>query len=245
MKIMILNNSGNVGKSFLARELFYFNMKNSCDDVALIEIETHNSASAKFGIETTKISGKELNTLFKQILINDCAVIDVGASNIVALFEELSKNDAGNIIEEIDYFIVPVNSKSKIQDDSLKILLALNALNIPKEKIKVIFNAVDNIKKMNTFIPKAKQIVDINENLVIPDFQYLNEIEKMSITTNQLANSEKNYKALAKEAYKSGDMEKGDKYADLSLMQGSSKTINNKLQEMFEYFKSNIKEKKC
>ena len=237
MKVMILNNSGNVGKSFIARELFYFNMKNSCDDVALIEVETHNSASSKFGIDTLKISGKELNTLFKQLLINDCAVIDVGASNIIALFEELSKNDVNNIIDEIEYFVVPLNTKAKIQDDSLKVLLALNTLNIPKEKIKVIFNAVDNIKKMNTFIPKAKQIVDINENLVIPDFQYLNEIEKMNITTNQLANSEKNYKALAKEAYKSGDMEKGDKYADLSLMQGSAKVISNKMQEIFEYFK--------
>ena len=237
MKVMILNNSGNVGKSFIARELFYFNMQNVCDDVALIEIETHNSASSKFNIETTKISGKELSTLFKQLLINDCAVIDVGASNIIALFEELSKNDVNNIIDEIDYFVVPVNTKAKIQDDSLKILLALNALNIPPEKIKVIFNAVDDIKQMNAFIQKASKITDIDENLVIPDFQYLNEIEKMGVTTYQLANSEKNYKQLAKEAYKKGDIELGDKYADLSLMQGSAKKITERLKEIFEYFK--------
>ena len=237
MKIMILNNSGNVGKSFITRELFYFNMQSNCDDVALIEIETHNSASSKFGIDTLKISGKELSTLFKQILMSDCAIIDVGASNIVALFEELAKNNAGNIIEEIDYFVVPVTPKAKIQDDSLKVLYALQSLNVPKEKIKVIFNAVYNIKQMNVFIQKSKEIVDINENLVILEYEYLNEIEKMGVTTYQLANSDKDYKALAKEAYKNGDMEKGDKYADLSLMQGSAKKITEKLKEIFEYFK--------
>ena len=237
MKVMILNNSGNVGKSFIARELFYFNMQNVCDDVALIEVETHNSASSKFGIETIKISGRELNTLFKQILINDCVVVDVGASNIIALFQELEKNNADNIIDEIDYFVVPVNTKAKIQDDSLKILLALNTLNIPKSKIKVIFNAVDDIKQMNAFIQKASKIVDIDENLVIPEYSYLNEIEKMGVTTYQLTNSDKDYKALAKESYKSGDMEKGDKYADLSLMQGSAKKITERLKEIFEYFK--------
>ena len=239
-KIMILNNSGNVGKSFLARELFYFNMQNMqdvCDDVALIEIETHNSSSSKFGIDTIKISGKELNTLYKQLLINDCAVIDVGASNVIALFEELAKNDVNNIIDEIDYFVVPTNTKAKIQDDTLKILLALIELRVPKEKIKVIFNAVDNIKQMNTFIQKASKIIDINKNLVIPEYSYLNEIEKMGVTTYQLANSEKDYKALAKEAYKQGDIEKGDKYADLSLMKGSAKKITEKLREIFEYLK--------
>ena len=237
MKVMILNNSGNVGKSFLARELFYFNMQNVCNDVALIEVETHNSASSKFNIDTIKISGRELNTLYKQLLINDCAVVDVGASNIIALFEELAKNDVNNIIEEIDYFVVPVTNKSKIQDDTLKILLALIELGVPREKIKVVFNAVDDIKQMNAFIQKASKIVDINENLVIPEYQYLNEIEKMGITTYQLANSEKDYKALAKEAYKQGDIEKGDKYADLSLMKGSAKKISEKLKEIFEYFK--------
>jgi len=233
MKVMILNNSGNVGKSFLARELFYINMQNDCDDVALIEIETHNSASSKFGIDTIKISGKEIGTLYKQLLMNDCAVIDVGASNIIALFEELSKNDVNNIIEEIDYFIVPVTSKSKIQDDTIKVLLALKTLDIPKEKIKIIFNSVDDIKQVDTFIQKAKEIVDIDENLVIPEYQHLNEIEKMNITTYKLANAEKDYKTLAKEAYKKGDIELGDKYAELSLMQGTAKAITKNLQNVF------------
>ena len=238
MKVMILNNSGNIGKSFLARELFYFNMQNICDDVTFIEIETHNSASSKFNIDTIKISGKELNALYKQLLINDCVVVDVGASNIIALFEEFAKNDINNIIEEIDYFIVPVNTKAKIQDDTLKILIILNEIGVSKEKIKIVFNAVDDIKQMNTFIQKAKEIIDINENLIIPEYQYLNEIEKMEITIHQLANSDKNYKQLAKDAYKKGNMELGDKYADLSLMQGSAKKIIQTLNDIYNYLKT-------
>jgi hypothetical protein len=239
MKVMVLNNSGNVGKSFLSRELFYFNMlqQNECDDVALIEVETHNSANSKFNIETIKISGKELNTMYKQLLMNDCVITDVGASNIVNLFQTLAKNDVNDIIDEFDYFIVPVVPNAKIEDDTLKVILALTSINVPKEKIKIIFNNVDDINRMNDFIQKAKEFVDINKNLIIQSFDYTNEIEKMGITINQLANSDKDYKALAKESYKKGDTDLGDKYADLSLMKGSAKAITKKMQELFEYLK--------
>jgi pyruvate formate-lyase activating enzyme-like uncharacterized protein len=90
---------------------------------------------------------------------------------------------------------------------------------------------------MNDFIQKAKEFVDIDKNLIIPNYDYIDEIEKMGITINQLANSDKDYKALAKESYKKGDTDLGDKYANLSLMKGSAKAITKKMQELFEYLK--------
>lgn len=238
MKIMILNSSGNVGKSFLSRELFYYNMQNNCDEIAFIEIETHNSASDIFEIKTIKLSGKDINTLYKQLLMNECVIIDVGASNIISFLETLIKNNIDNILEEIDYFIIPVNSNSKIQDDTLKLLLTLTQLNFPKEKIKLIFNAVDNINEVKDFIEKANEIINIDTNLIIPNFNYLNKIEKTGFTAYQLANSKKDYKALAKEAYKKGDIELGDKYANLSLMQGSAKKITQTLNNLYNYLKT-------
>jgi MinD superfamily P-loop ATPase len=47
MKICILNGSGKIGKSSIAREVFYTNM----EDCILYEIESNNSGSDKFNLD--------------------------------------------------------------------------------------------------------------------------------------------------------------------------------------------------
>ncbi len=233
MKVMILNNSGNVGKSFLARELLYANME--CEDKKIIEIETHNSANEKFNdINVISISGRDIKSLLQLLLQLDCAIVDVGASNIINFFEELGKNDMDMIFEEIDFFIVPVVPQTKQQEDTLKTLSAIKELGIPTEKVRIVFNATDNIADFDTFIEKAKQLgYTIDNNLTIKDYENLHKIELLGITANQLASSDKNYKALAKEAYKQGDTEKGNKYAELALLKGTAKAITKNLQDVF------------
>lgn len=237
MHIMILSNSGNVGKSFLARELFYANL--DYENTTLIEIETHNSANTKFeNLDVISISGKDIKNLLQLLLQLDCAIIDVGASNIINLFEELNKNDINLILEEIDLFVVPVIPKSKQQDDTLKTLFALQKLGVSLEKVKIIFNQADDLADFETFIKKVNELgYIIDENLVIKDYENLNKIELLGITANQLADSEKDYKALAKEAYKQGDTEKGNKYAELALLKGTAKAITKNLQDVFEGLK--------
>lgn len=237
MKIAILNNSGNVGKSFLARELFYANL--DCEDKKIIEIETHNSASSKFGdLDVVSIGGKDIKNLLQLLLQLDCAVIDVGASNIISFLETLVKNDMSLILDEIDLFVVPVVPQTKQQEDTLKTLSAIKELGVPAEKVRIVFNATDNLSDLDTFIKKAQELgYTIDKKLVIKDYENLHKIELLGITANQLANSEKDYKALAKEAYKQGDTEKGNKYAKLALFKGTAKAITQNLQDVFNALK--------
>ena len=101
-KIMIINNSGNVGKSFLSRELFFPHL---VDGAKIIEIETNNSSSSKYNIETIKIDGDDFETLNRQVLMSDDYVIDLGASQIEKMLIQLDANR--NIFEDIDMIIVP------------------------------------------------------------------------------------------------------------------------------------------
>jgi len=233
MKIIVLNNSGNVGKSFITRELLF----NKCnqENGRIVEVETHNSSSSKFKSLKdfiVKIEGNQINELFKMILSEDDLIVDVGASNVIEFLKTLTKTNADMILDEIDMFIVPSTPDIKIQEDTIKTIVALKSFGV-ENKIKVIFNKFENKNQFKDLIDKLNKIgIKINEDLVIFNYENLNEIEKMGVTINELANNEKDYKALAKKAYREGNMEEGNKYADLALMKGSAVTIDKQLDEI-------------
>ena len=123
MKILIANNSGNVGKSFIAREVFYKNIKS--DDKIIIEVESRNSSSQKFkNVNSVKVDGNDLENVFNLMYEHDEYIIDIGASQIIPLFTELDKS-TGVDEDDIDMIIVPVTADDKIHDDSITTLKAL------------------------------------------------------------------------------------------------------------------------
>ncbi len=140
MKVFILNSSGNVGKSTIAREVFASRMQ----DALIIEIETVNSSSAKFdSINTKKYKANDDFThIYMDMIENENVIMDVGASNLSAFWVEMSK--FAGIAELFDFFIVPTKSNDKIQEDTYKTIRFLRSEGIEDEKIKVIFNGVEN-----------------------------------------------------------------------------------------------------
>ena len=76
MKVFILNSSGNVGKSTIAREVFASRMQ----DALIIEIETVNSSSAKFdSINTKKYKANDDFThIYMDMIENENVIMDVG-----------------------------------------------------------------------------------------------------------------------------------------------------------------------
>ena len=53
MKILIMNNSGNVGKSLITREVFYQNFLS--DNKMVLEIESRNASSSNFNMQVVRI----------------------------------------------------------------------------------------------------------------------------------------------------------------------------------------------
>lgn len=231
MKILVVNNSGNVGKSFLSRELFYNMFDN--ESKVIIEVETHNSSSSKYeAINSIKFDGDDLTSVFDSMLSYEDYVVDVGASQIIPFFKELEKS-GGVDEEDIDLVIVPVTGDDKIQDDSLKTLKVLENMKF-KEKTRVVFNRVDNKSEVEDFIENAKNIgYELNTDLMILNYDAINKISKLNITINYLANSSKDYKGLAKQAAKESNLKDKAGYAEMYTLQKYSKGIENNLSKVY------------
>jgi len=82
MKILVINSTGNVGKSFVAREVLYPLLP---EEKALYEIEKFNKGSEKFlgkNVNYKLIEPNKLGGLVPELLVTENAVIDVGASSV-------------------------------------------------------------------------------------------------------------------------------------------------------------------
>lgn len=133
LKIVVLNNSGNVGKSLICDRLLQPRIPNS----SIIKIETINADDS----DAEKLSAKDIAEVQNQINMTDVCIIDVGASNIEVFRNSLSK--MSDTIDDIDIFIIPTSPKAKQLADTVNTVLSLDLLGVPSDKIKIIFNMYD------------------------------------------------------------------------------------------------------
>lgn len=133
MKIAVINFSGNVGKTTVARHLLAPRLNNA----QVIAVESINSDD---GAEEA-VRGKQFGELLEVMGLMDDAVVDVGASNVED-FVNLMKQYRGSH-EDFDFYVIPTVSKSKQQRDTISTIEALSELGIPAKKIRVVFNMVE------------------------------------------------------------------------------------------------------
>ena len=231
MKIAMINDSGNVGKSLLSRELFYQNMKNGI----IIEVETSNSSSAKFAsngkINLEKIYGDEFDKLFSLMYQYDEFVVDVGKSQLERFLKELSKSS--EILNEFDFIVVPVTSDNKILEDTLKLLEVLDSLNV-KEKVRVILNRADSLREFDEFISEAKEIgYEIDTNLRILNYDVLKKLGQASKNAFELAADTRDLKAMSQKAFRDGNKEDGTILAELDFMKKFSQGIVKNMDRVY------------
>jgi len=230
MKVMIVNNSGNMGKSFLSRELFYENFD---EPKAIIEIENGNGSSEKYpNINSIKNDGKDLSAVFDKMIEYDNYVLDVGSRRIEQFFEEIEKNN-GIDEDDIDLVIVPVTSDDKAWEDTEKTLMLLDSLGL-KDKTRIVFNRVDDMRTVSDMVKIAEDLgFYVNENLQILQYDAVREISKMKITAADLASRTKDYKELAREAAKSGDKVGREKNINLYTHQKYAKGITKNMNKVY------------
>jgi len=133
MKIAVINFSGNVGKSTVARHLLAPRMKGA----TVVPIESINSD----GTEDEAIKGKQFGELQEALALMDDAVVDVGASNVED-FIGLMRQYRGSH-DDFDYFVVPTVPKSKQQRDTISTIDALAEIGVSPKKIRLVFNMVE------------------------------------------------------------------------------------------------------
>ena len=133
MKIAVINFSGNVGKSTVARHLLVPRLSNA----QLIAIESINSD----GSQDEAIRGKQFGQLQEAMALMEDAVVDVGASNVEDFIHLMTQYKGSH--EDFDFFVVPTVSKAKQQRDTISTIEALADIGIPAKKIRLVFNMVE------------------------------------------------------------------------------------------------------
>lgn len=139
IKIVVLNYSGNVGKSTLCNTL----LSPRITDAKIFRIESVNDSGLS-NAEEEKLRGSQFRKLLHDILLVDKVIVDVGTSNVEEFILMMTEYD--DAYNDFDYFIVPVladNKAIKEAQDSIKTIQTLHKIGVPKEKILVVFNRLD------------------------------------------------------------------------------------------------------
>lgn len=194
LKIAVLNNSGNVGKSTICQSMLQPRLPES----EIVKVESNNSD----GTNDVKFSAKEFDTILKKIDASDCAIVDVGSSNIENFILKMQEYKDSH--EDIDYFIIPVTPPHKQQVDSVATASMLLTMGIETDRIKFIFNQVDKtqtIKKQYAdFLSGMKDLdITIDKHSIVYDTSVFSMLNKMGQTFAGVAADDTDYRKMLRE----------------------------------------------
>jgi len=137
MRIAVMNFSGSVGKTTVASHLLAPRMPNA----KIFAIESTNETAADLGLDIEKLRGNRFGQLYRDLMLLDTAIVDVGASNIEDFLSCMTQYESSH--EDIDRFVLPVIASGKAQRETIQTALALAQVGVSPEKIRIVFNRVE------------------------------------------------------------------------------------------------------
>lgn len=173
MKIAVLNNSGNVGKTLVSRHLIAPRLGSDCKRFA---IESIND-----GADGDKYRGRNLRAVITALQLEEHAVVDIGSSNIEDVYEALEKMPRA--VEMFDLFVIPTTPLRKQHVDTVATIERLRTYGAPLEKIRVIFNMVEH----------GTPVHDACPDLVA-------EVERLGLSTRAVIHQNELYELVGHEA---------------------------------------------
>lgn len=198
IKIAVLNNSGNVGKSTICKTLLIPRIENS----ELIRVETINED----GSSGEKLAAKDMTNIIERIDILDKAIIDIGSSNIETFIKGIKENIGAH--EDIDFYLLPVTPDIKQQKDTWNTIDELLDMEVEPNRIGVILNRVDTSLPLESQfkqlyesgILKQTATPTIQDCLVIPDSQVFTLLEVIGSSFHEAVNDDTDYRKVIREA---------------------------------------------
>jgi hypothetical protein len=133
MKIAVINFSGNVGKSTVARHLLLPRIEGA----ELIAVESLNADDS----QGQALRGRQFGELQEYLHTVDDVIVDIGASNVEDLLGLMQRYRGSH--EDFDYFVVPTVPTAKQQQDTIATLIELAELGVTPSHIKLVLNMVD------------------------------------------------------------------------------------------------------
>jgi hypothetical protein len=134
MKLAVINFSGNVGKTTVARHLLAPRIP-GCQVVAVESINADDG-------EAVTIRGRQFAQLQEFLQGVDDVVVDIGASNVEDLLKLMRRYRDSQ--EDFDGFVVPTVPARKQQQDTAATLEELSRIGVPPDRLRLVFNQVDD-----------------------------------------------------------------------------------------------------
>lgn len=195
-KIAVINFSGNVGKSTITKYLLSPRLNNA----TIISVETVNASE----LDDESLKGKQFTELLEHMAVSDDFIADIGASNAEDFLEQMFKLKGSH--EWFNYFVIPVSPKPKQQQDTISTIRVLSANKVPKNKIRVIFNMVDDIdeldKTFNAIIEEhaESKSFSMNKNAVIMESEFYLKNKDSGKSIQDILNDERDFKKLIRDS---------------------------------------------
>jgi MinD-like ATPase involved in chromosome partitioning or flagellar assembly len=133
MKIAVINFSGNVGKTTVARHL----LAPRIPGAEVIAVESLNAGDD----EAQALRGRQFGELQEYLQTVDSVVVDIGASNVEDLLALMYRYRGSH--EDFDCFIVPTVAALKQQQDTIATLVELSRLGVQASRVRLLFNMVE------------------------------------------------------------------------------------------------------
>ncbi|OQX75564.1 MAG: hypothetical protein B6D54_05625 [Epsilonproteobacteria bacterium 4484_65] len=244
MKILMMHNSGNVGKSLVTREVFYQNFEG--ENKMVLEIESRNASSSNFNMNVVRIDFDKptaLQDLTQYGIIYDDYILDVGSSEIKDFLAAIDKTR--EILDEFDLIVVPTIKDQKIIPDTKKTMMVIRLLGF-EHKMQVLFNRVTNPSTIeedfeSLFSWAKKEKFALNPNLYLANYtESTNDLIRQKLLSSEVLQDETDYRAMAIKYHQEGDAEKSRKASNMLLTQRIAKSLNTDARVLYEKFKQII-----
>ncbi|HVO23481.1 MAG TPA: StbB family protein [Candidatus Margulisiibacteriota bacterium] len=199
MKVAVINFSGNVGKTTVARHL----LAPRIPGAEVIAVESINADEG----QPNTLRGRQFGELQEYLQTVENVVVDIGASNVEDLLALMRKYRGSH--EDFDYFVVPTVPALKQQQDTIATLAELAKLGIPASKLKVVFNlvedgapVVESFDALLAFIER-NPLTHANPKCRLGANEIYERIKGTGTDLTELAADSTDYKALIAQAHDS------------------------------------------
>jgi hypothetical protein len=201
MKIAVINFSGNVGKTTVARHLLMPRLPGA-------ELVCVESLNADDGLGQA-LRGRQFGELQEYLQTVDGVVVDIGASNVEELLALMRKYRGSH--DDFDSFVVPAVPALKQQQDTIATLVELSELGVPAARLKVVFNMLDDGSEVSrAFDPllafvAQRPIAQADTRCRLSSNEIYERLKGTRVDIAALARDPTDYKALIARAHSTED----------------------------------------
>ncbi len=234
MKVVVMNFSGNVGKSTIAAHL----LKPRMNDAKIFSIETLNDDASREGVYVENYKEKQFNALMEEIILEKECIVDVGVSNVED-FCQLMKQHKGSA-KKFDYFVVPTVSEKKQIYDTIKTIDHLAEMGIPRNRIKVIFNKIevdDSVEQEFSLIfamANQKKHFTVNPDWALVHNEAFEDCKELGVPLATMLADKTDYQAQGLAAKQAGNQAEARRLIKLCLLKMTALSAAENMDQVFD-----------